>query len=91
MKAPALSVPDIESLSCCGKTFKTESAMQQHKRDSQAHPEILPYHPRPARIWYKSDSQPYMDSYWHDDEDLDYSVCDKDCGWCGRCADYLDI
>jgi hypothetical protein len=87
----SLSVPGVESLSYCGKNFKTENAMQQHKRDSQAHPESLAYHLRPAHTRYGYDSQPDMDSSWHDDEDLDYSLCDKDCGRCGHCADYLDI
>jgi hypothetical protein len=29
----------VEPLRCCGKQFKTEYAMKQHKRDSPAHPE----------------------------------------------------
>ncbi|KAL9098152.1 MAG: hypothetical protein Q9163_006133, partial [Psora crenata] len=24
-------------------------------------------------------------------EDVDYSICDKGCGWCGRCMDNVDI
>ncbi|KAL8734137.1 MAG: hypothetical protein Q9166_001622 [cf. Caloplaca sp. 2 TL-2023] len=25
------------------------------------------------------------------DHDMDYGLCDKDCGWCGRCMDGVDI
>ncbi|KAF2684248.1 hypothetical protein K458DRAFT_418523 [Lentithecium fluviatile CBS 122367] len=42
-----------------------------------------------------SDDRASRDLQWHGgsfgNDDQDWSVCDKDCGWCGHCADGLDI
>jgi hypothetical protein len=29
-------------------------------------------------------------SHYMDDDDQDWALCDKDCGWCGHCADGVD-
>jgi hypothetical protein len=54
----------------------------------------------PAKSWRKG-RNPYQlkqpktvyssfRSYISDMGD-NYSLCDKDCGWCGHCADYIDF
>ena len=33
----------------------------------------------------------YETAFSMDDEDLNYGLCDKDCGWCGHCMNGVDI
>ncbi|KAF2867880.1 hypothetical protein BDV95DRAFT_610319 [Massariosphaeria phaeospora] len=39
------------------------------------------------------DTDEYDDALYHNynDDDQYWAICDKDCGWCGHCADNLDI
>lgn len=34
-------------------------------------------------------AQEHVRTVW-DDDDQDWALCDKDCGWCGHCADGVD-
>ncbi|KAF2709946.1 hypothetical protein K504DRAFT_490195 [Pleomassaria siparia CBS 279.74] len=75
------------SISCCGRNFKTENAMQQHKRDSRAHPKVHGggYKKESYRVYerYYSSSHGCGGIYKGEKGD-DFGLCDKDCGWCGH-------
>ncbi|EWG44998.1 hypothetical protein FVEG_15769 [Fusarium verticillioides 7600] len=76
----------------CGKTVKGESALAQHKRDSPKHRQSVEpagtsdpslSRRRVSNLRVNEYGKPYMSGL----DDEDWSLCDKDCAWCGHCAD----
>lgn len=96
VKASSSFILGIEPLRCCDKKFKTENDMQQHKRDSPAHPEIHAHHAstkatRRGEVGYSYGLQEYTYSSSDGGKGDNFGLCDTDCGWCGHCADNMDF
>lgn len=61
----------------------------------------LPYPPDHLFVGFQGSGSGHGDGYWGGGPssfsdialgyDEDYSICDKDCGWCGHCMDGVDI
>ena len=95
--APASTIQGMVESPASSKTGTRAQKKKKKKGKSTAQPKkvakgIVP----PPRLAESDGSQfdeedigYFVDSYPSDTyfSDLDYSICDKDCGWCGKCMD----
>ncbi|KAF1846090.1 uncharacterized protein K460DRAFT_377383 [Cucurbitaria berberidis CBS 394.84] len=86
------------SCDVCKRTFGSKQAVAQHRK-SQPHAKMLARAKSEAGGSNTEDEDSddnYDEDAWADhsragwDDDQDWGLCDKDCGWCGHCADGVD-
>lgn len=70
----------IDTYSPARKTITTPSS--NRRRGSQ---------PKPKRNKPQFQLEPNTTQWMNMSEDLDWGLCDKECGWCGHCMDGVDI
>jgi len=86
-KAPQKSKTRRANARTCGPTPSTQPLGQAYQ-DYQ----FVGFQGTGVPQSYQYDSsQSYQYDSWHFQGCGDYGLCDKDCGWCGRCMDGVDV
>lgn len=65
----------------CDRSFKSTQALNDHLKDVK-HPAILS-----PTVFVRAGWSGYRSSAGTQLDGEDWSFCDKDCGWCGRCTE----
>ncbi|KAK4198873.1 hypothetical protein QBC40DRAFT_282934 [Triangularia verruculosa] len=93
---PTETTAKASDFQCCGKKFKTKKHMLQHQEDSLRHgqsstkkPVAAPKNKSTRRAWAPATSS-YGVAFFRQ-SDMEYGLCDKDCGWCGNCMRGVNI
>ncbi|KAK3998145.1 hypothetical protein QBC44DRAFT_570 [Cladorrhinum sp. PSN332] len=84
IKSPTGTTTKVSNFQCCGKRFKAEKDLLQHL-------ESLPYHWQLFTITLAAGPRRRSNKASWPESDLNFGLCDKDCGWCGNCMRGVNV
>jgi hypothetical protein len=81
-----LPLPGEETAASTGQGTGCRAGGKESKKSDKTR------HSKNHRVLWSSPGDFECYYYWPPRSDYcDYSICDKDCGWCGHCMDHVDI